>query len=81
MSGRLRSRLLSSPSSVKGHISCHCRLVVIACFLRACKRRHEAKRVRYRYWVTPDGIPRRLDMRGTNALSGAHFDHWRVARA
>lgn len=38
--------------------------------------RHEAKHVLYRYYVSPDGTPRRLDMHGTNALSGAHFDHW-----
>lgn len=38
--------------------------------------RHEAKQVMYRFFATPDGAPRRLDMHGTNALSGAHYDHW-----
>lgn len=41
-------------------------------------RRHEAKHVRYAYYASPDGTPHKLEMHGTNALTGAHFDRWVV---
>ncbi|KAL6782370.1 hypothetical protein ACKKBG_A06525 [Auxenochlorella protothecoides x Auxenochlorella symbiontica] len=38
--------------------------------------RHQAKSLAYRFYAHPDGAPRRLDMLGTDALSGSHFDRW-----